>query len=257
MKIFVTGFQRSGTTLLKDLIQKHPDVKVMFHETGLLKYKRERLYKAKKLPNRTTKSERKLNKKLKRKIRVNINFDMSVDSWGEKIPYMDYMISKGGYRTSIYHYCTKWNKYFQPDARILHIIRHPMDMGISTKNIGYTRTIRKPIRDLKRTFPRVMRQFKGLKNIKHIKYEDLLFEPEKVLKEIFDFCDLDSSPETIDVVLKSDIHSFGFINKERAFNYKNEDYKMKDYSLRKVITLMNTIKGVKYEWKDEEDDQSS
>jgi len=255
MKIFVTGFQRSGTTLLRDLIEKHPDVKIMFHETGLLKNSKKRICKSKVLPQRTTRSERSKNKKLKRKIKVNIGFDMRNDNWGEKIPYYHYKIRKG-VNINVINYCNRWNDYFLPDARILHIVRHPMDMAISTLNIGYVNKVLKPIRILKKSFPAFMYHSKRIKNIKHIKYEQLICHPRETLRNIFKFCNLDCSDEILDQVLESDIHNFGFINKDRAFNYKNTNVELKKFSLKKIVNLMNEIPGPKYEWKDEDDDKS-
>lgn len=247
MKIFVTGFQRTGTTLLKDLIAKHPNVKMMWHETGILKNSKKNLYTAKYLPYKTTRSERRNTPGLPKGHKCKVDFNLRKSNWGEKIPYRNYIIKKGMH-IPIIAYCQKWNDYFLPDARILHIVRHPIDVGLSTKKIGYTRGIAKPIKEYKNVGPRVIKELKIFDNFMHVKYEDLVIRPVKTLKQIFRFCNLDDSDEAIKVVLHSDVHAFGFVNKKRAFNYKRTQVNIERLQLDAFIRFLNkNIKGVKYE----------
>jgi hypothetical protein len=121
-------------------------------------------------------------------------------------------------------------------------------MGFSTKKIGYTKGILRPINEFKRIGPRVIKDFKRFDNLMHIKYEDLVINPEKVLKRIFKFCNLDYSDQTIKEVIYSDVHSFGYINKDRAFNYKKRKVDIQRLQLNEIIDFLNEhTKGIKYD----------
>jgi len=240
MKIFVTGFQRSGTTLMKELIQRHPDVEKMWHETGLLKRSKKDLYRTKILTDKTTRKEREEDKTLGRTRKINIDFSLRNSNWGEKIPYRNYIIKKGVH-ISITEYCRRWNSYFLPDACIINIIRHPIDMGLSTKKIGYTKGIVKPINEFKNIGPKVINELREIPNILHVKYEDLLLKPMRTLRKIFRFCKLDASDKTIRKVI-----SGNYINSSRAFTYKKQKVNIERLQLNKLIKFLNQIEGVKY-----------
>jgi hypothetical protein len=242
MKIFVTGFQRSGTTLLRDLISKHPDVQHMFHETGHLAKGLKTLYASKVLNDKVPKEN---NKGLKSS-KVKINFDLRNDSWGEKIPYYTLMVKKGRYNKSLIQYIDDWNKFFYPDSAIIHIIRHPYDIGISTKNRGYSSSITKPIKMYSKIVPIFMSRMKDVPNVFHLKYEDLLYFSEAVLQDIFDFCKLKSDYKTIEHVINSPgIYRFDKINRSRAFNFVNSETKTK-IDLKGVLKVVNKIGRLKY-----------
>lgn len=92
MKILLTGFQRSGTALLKHVIRNHPDVKKIFHENCLLN---------KGLPY----------------IESICNFDINKETWGEKLPWFEIKPIKK-YNGTIFQYCEDWIELF-PDSKII------------------------------------------------------------------------------------------------------------------------------------------
>lgn len=108
MKILVVGFQRSGTTLLRNVMENHPDVQKMFHEKFLLKYK---------------------NGQIKNML---AGLGNPEGTWGEKVPYYTRRIRRG-VGMHVEEYCRRWFKMFKAEARVLHIVRHPLDVGLSSK----------------------------------------------------------------------------------------------------------------------------
>ncbi len=123
-----------------------------------------------------------------------------------------------------------WLKIF-PQAKILHIYRNPLDVAESLRKrefeldktfkmnfskrikeyllkgkVGYVSSVR--VRDIKEAVylwkQYVEKAFsieKKTEKLLHIKYEDLLIEPKKLLKEIFDFCELFYKEEDLNKLL--------------------------------------------------------
>jgi len=250
MKIFITGFQRSGTSLLRHLFELHPEVKKMWHETGMLKHGKNALYTAKVLHDPIPLNKKNRKGKLLTSSQFTVNFSLKDETWGEKIPYKSTTIKKG-YGGTLISYCKLWNLYFGKEARIVHIIRHPLDVANSTKKIGYSRSIITPIIQYKKIVPIIVNELKTFSNVIHVKYEDLLLNPKKTLNRLFKFCNLGYSDETVDKIINSDnIYWFGKIDKSRAFNYKKKikEINIKRHKLNEIIPFLNKeIKGIKYD----------
>ena len=223
MKIFITGLQRSGTTLLRDIISKHPDVKHMFHEQGILRYSLQELYSSSELLDFFPTAEKGKDGPLTQSM-VEIDFRLQEDNWGEKIPYYQLDINKNEFKTSIIEYCSRWKRYFENESRIVHIVRHPFDVATSNKNSGYTPNFLIPFRTWASNVPQVLDSLNsGNMDVFTVKYEDILCDPARFLDQIFSYCSLDSSPELVQELIKGgEIYKFDKIEKERAFNYKSK-----------------------------------
>jgi len=223
MKILVIGFQRSGTTLLRRLIQIHPEVKRISHEKFyLIKYG--------------------TNKEAIRRHFKKIDIDKDV--WGEKVPFY------GNIRNNIsaVKYCNMWNELFYPESRIIHIVRHPIDVGFSCvrkyKNI---KTIEAPIlkyqKCMLRTVPKIVR----IHGLVSIKYEDLITDPGVLLPKIYHHCGLDPEFDFHKGMQRMPNKRYQQFSPERAFAYKKEKFKLK-YDISDVINLINQrVSGVRYE----------
>jgi hypothetical protein len=101
-----------------------------------------------------------------------------------------------------------------PDCRIMHITRDPRALAMSKSNdpTGTAVRISKHprlawlIRKIMvlfvineyRKFARFHRQFEGVKNYRLFRYEDLLAEPEKVLREACDFVGCEFTPDMLE-----------------------------------------------------------
>ena len=134
MKILIIGFQRSGTTLLRRMLHGHPEVRRMFHEEFLLKkcQSKDSLY----------------------KYLINHKISPDKDTWGEKVPFYPSVR-----KISVLKYCDIWNDYFGEDARILHIIRHPIDVAFSIDKMYRNQSFNTALRVYKKLCQRLFRNY--------------------------------------------------------------------------------------------------
>jgi hypothetical protein len=154
-------------------------------------------------------------------------------------------------------YCRKWNKYFGEEARIIQIVRHPYDVWnsmIRKKHLrrGIERTIIKDMKLYFDFFPEYIELMKKFPNCLSIKYEELVLDPMKVIKELYDFCNLDSS--SIQHEKMKDGRVFCYKNKgyavevdDRVKKYADEFFSVMDKNINDTIRVLNKIPGPKYE----------
>jgi len=185
IKILIIGFQRSGTTLLRRILQYHPNIIKCFHERWVLN--NPKLYD---------------------------NLDKY--NWGEKIPWY-------GSSTKIIDYSNKWLKLFKNEARIIHIIRNSKDVAIS--NFKFKTLNKKSTKNkCEMSVSKLQKEFINNKYYKEISFEDLVTDPFKITTEIFKFCQLDNSEKTINEVIspgKDKWRYFNSIESSRALAHKN------------------------------------
>ncbi|MGD2072092.1 MAG: sulfotransferase [Candidatus Thorarchaeota archaeon] len=206
MKILLIGFQRSGTTLLRRLMELHPDVKCMLHETRLLKRKN--------LQNIEAISRFVKNFKSKGYYWYK-GEDPVTETWGEKVPWY-------GNGRSIFSYTTKWLKMFGDEAKIVHIVRHPVDVALSNVRLRWAPNIKAVVREYAKSVPKTVRMFDNQRCLV-ITFEDLLLNSVDILKEVFEFCGVSTSDKIINKIIsakKDKLRYFNGINKDRAFAYK-------------------------------------
>ncbi len=123
-----------------------------------------------------------------------------------------------------------WRHLF-PEARIIHIYRHGVDVAASLR----TRELHSRVHALSRyASPRcrtlsgafslwrryVEKAFSlqpsgGQKAIFHVRYEDLLSDPEPILKRLLDFCGLQPHPNDLRKAVKS-------VDGRRAFAFRQD-----------------------------------
>lgn len=187
-KIFITGFQHSGTTLLHQLIKAHPKVGWIENEENYIEFDKGKDWILKMASKRVS--------------------DMKEYAWGEKIPWID---DNG---TRIINLMKLWCKYFKTKTRIIHILRHPIDTSnsISPKLWDQLDYILKSL-------PNVIDYLNENKRASTILYEDLLLFPEKSLTNIFNFLDLEVNDKIIKNIINTDL-KFGKINSERAYAHR-------------------------------------
>jgi len=222
MKILVIGFQRSGTTLLRRMIQAHPDVRKIFHETFFVS---------------------KL--KTKKNMEDTISFDIDALNWGEKIPYY----SKVRRDMTATEYCNRWFRLFGKEARVVHIIRHPIDVALSTqKKIGL-KDINRPLSFYRKSVRKTTEEITGRKYVLNVKYEELLQYPQEVMERIFEFCGLRTDVNIESRMTRTKKAKYKKIDPSRAFVYLKRTLPMITIDLAKDMTIINKLtQGPKYKW---------
>ena len=217
MKILVVGFPRSGTSLTHRIFAKHPEVKGMLFEKWALK-------------QGATKKE------------LIGKYPMFRNTCGEKTIWEKRVTGKiGKTNENIIDYCLKWNDWFKDEARIIQIVRHPFD-SLNSLVISKKRFPRGP--SFKTVYPEYLnnasRFIDGIKSIPNcmtIKYEDLISNPEPMIKKMYKHCNIDENHKHQEKMKTG-----------RIFNYKEKDFLFKyDDRLKNIIDTFNKIKGVKYE----------
>lgn len=91
-------------------------------------------------------------------------------------------------------------KSFFPDAKFIHIIKNPYSNLVSIRRFksrfGFP-SLYKALALLKDNYGNLHNNIRTIKDYKVVKYEELVKEPEKVMRDLCDFCDLDYSDNNI------------------------------------------------------------
>lgn len=232
-KILIVGFQRSGTTLVRRLLVQHPKIQGMLHETSILL-------------NRSFSDVENL---LRHTYKIDIN-----KTWGEKVPYSKYYKygpkKDGG---SFMNYCTSWNKFFGEDARILHIVRHPYDVIISSW-WTFGAEMSKIASYYSHSTKKILLKLSNFENVLTFKFEEFISDPVFYLDSILRFCNLDNNPNIINSIANSGedkLRYYDKIEKSKIFSYKK--YPIVNFNLgsdlRGVMNRINSkLGGMEYEF---------
>lgn len=222
MKILLVGFQRSGTTLLRRILQAHPEIHRVFHEAFIL------------IKNKTR------NQVLQFAQKHGIN-NPTKETWGEKVPYYP-----GAKKYNIIRYCERWNKYFGEDSRIIHIVRHPYDIANSVvKKYKNITNVNQPLKIYEKIMCRSIPEIDDIKNSIIVKYEDLLLNPQETVFKIYSICGVNPTVNFEANLKQIKNKKYRMIDPSRAFAYKDSLFST-DIEVEHIIDMLNKIEGVKY-----------
>ena len=185
-KILIIGYQRGGTTILRRMINSHPSVHLMSHETWLLSQgngKPEAL--------------------------------LGGEPCGEKIVYLGRNVQ------AVKDYVSQWRSLFREQAVVIHIVRHPLDCAISTMKLGWTKSMDHSLQDSRQATKVAL----GWKTDFTFKFEDLVLDPYSTLKELFSCCELEYSDGIVDNILAfglTALEGSDGLKPEKAFLHRTE-----------------------------------
>jgi hypothetical protein len=189
-KIYIIGFRHSGTTLLMSLINFHPHVDRIYFEKNIINV----------APNKEW---------MKNYLRGRFE-----KSWGDKVPW--YEIDG----KTVIERCRKWLDYFRPHSRIIHIVRHPIDVAISNNSgsLFPQELMKVHLNKYTESVPQVIDFINSTKYGINVLFEDLVLNTNETLDNIYQFCNLKSNTKVIESVKSRIIDG---IKEWKAFNYKN------------------------------------
>lgn len=196
-KILITGYKHSGTTMLMGLLRNHPQVGWIEMEEGYIEYDKPREWVLQMARKRVA--------------------NLKEQAWGEKIPWGNRESDKDAKRSIAF--TKKWLKYFGKQSRVLHILRHPIDVASSGRPDGNPGE--DTLKQIINTVPKYIEYINNSFYCATILYEDLLLDPKEHLNNIFKFCGLMTSEKILNRTLNGPL-KFGKINPERAFAFKKK-----------------------------------
>jgi len=212
VKLLITGYRHSGTSMLMSLLRAHPQVGWIEFEESYIEYDKPKewilMLAKKRVPN------------------------LSENVWGEKIPW-GRQDDKDAKR--VIAFSKKWLKFFGKNARILHILRHPFDVASSGTPDDYREddTIKNILNDI----PLYVDFINKYSRCSTIVYEELVSKPEIYLSKIFHFLDINVTDKIISRVINTEL-KFGKINADRAYAHKKA-------GIDSGIDYDEIIKGIK------------
>lgn len=214
--LFIVGMPRSGTKLLRELLNMHPSIGIPEIETNFLptwKKKWENYgdlsdpKNFNKFYNSTIKNSYFMYKKdnnelIKENIWYNNCYNFNVQGIFEALIRHDTKIEFGsnkiwGDKSPLYLQHLNLLKRLFPNSKIIHIIRDVRDYCLSIKNAWGKNMIRAAQRwsnDIQYA-QKIGNEYPG--EYIEIKYEELVMEPIKILKKICDFIDIEFTERMI------------------------------------------------------------
>ena len=232
MKALIIGWPRSGTSLTLRIFKGHPQVEQTFFETKLLR----------KQPIK------------KRLVNLYKPFGKGRNC-AEKIIYEG---PKFGSKTkdTPQMYAERWNTFFGNEAKIIQIIRHPKDVWNSLLLKLYIKRhwehlILIKLEQYFDSFVTTLNDIEQHENCLTIKYEDLILNSNKMINNIYKFCELEAFDYSEKMKIKK-----AFLHKEigmridtdeRLVKYRKKFNKIFYDRLPEMIDKLNQFPGVKYE----------
>ena len=201
INFFIIGMPRSGTKLLRELLNNHPSVFIPDAETLFIPHLLEKYGQRKLTPREIKEVLDEIEKSLFFYFfsqHRNLNFQLFdpeevtiVELLNNFFVFFTNQISPDatllGDKSPNYIEKMELLLEFFPDVKFIHIVRDPRDFALSSRNAWNKNIFRAAFR-----WSQALNKIQKLSNkqklsLVEVKYEDLLLQPEKTLKEICSF----------------------------------------------------------------------
>lgn len=179
---FITGYERSGTTMLRRLVSMHPelDYEIIHERRKLLMNSSSAKDAIKNMTYDATQAGKKTGS------------IMSVLS-GQKIPYINYNQAASS--------VDKFVSLF-PNAFILHIVRNPIS-AINSQVKTFNRNPNKCVNNYFNSVPNTKKMLEKRANVRTVLYEDVVSDPLNSVKSIYEWMGKPVNESYIDKVIST------------------------------------------------------
>jgi hypothetical protein len=191
--LFVGGLHRSGTTVLADLIARHPEASGL-QDTGVPEDEGQHLqdvYPASQLLGGPGRFARDPFAHLTESspLATAANGRRILDAWA---PYWDLSRRLLVEKTPANLIMGRFLQQLYPDACFLFIVRHPVVVSLATRKWRPRTTFDRLLEHWFAAHDTMRDDVRHLRRVRVVKYEDLVSQPDTVLKGVADFLGLDS-----------------------------------------------------------------
>jgi hypothetical protein len=217
IKILITGFFHSGTTLTMRLIQAHPQVARIFDEESYIEFDKPKEWMMKITSHRIP--------------------NIKKYAWGEKIPWGTR--PSDVYANRVIEFSKKWLNYFGDDARIINVLRNPVDTVLSGAiHSDIKEEVKKALQFLLTAVPIYIQFINSDPRCSTVLYEELVTNSEETLEKICAFLKLKFDKKIYKTIIGTQL-KFGKINASRAYANKDKSF----YSSVEYEELIRSLKN--------------
>ncbi len=232
-QILVTGMHRSGTTLIMDLMSRHPAVATKFNEAVLLSQKTGGLVEGTVVDHRLIQSQGVLKRaKNEEAVEVNSEVNLKTATYVSKMSYPGPIILQEWQgRTDRYVRC--WLSELGESARVIHVVRHPFSVFASMRErwagdpIHHANYGPLSLDTVCRDWVAAVEAVLGITDLDPrcttVVYERFVEEPERHLAGLYELCGLHRPDVEARAALAQDIVFFGKVSSERKSRHRREE----------------------------------
>lgn len=207
VKLLITGFKHSGTTMMMQLLNAHPQVARIENEKGFIQYDHSKQW-------------------IRSMASINCP-DPKKYVCGDKLPWEtrpeDFKAERA------INFSNKWLKVFGNDARIICMLRHPLDTSLSRYPFQSNDSLKKDEKMYEyftKSVPIYLSWLNSKDKCAIVVYEELLKNPIIFLQRIFKFLKIQNNRKIINKILEKwpidESRAYSFIRKGIYDSYDYE-----------------------------------
>jgi hypothetical protein len=229
-QVLVTGMHRSGTTITFDLLRRHPEVAFAVNEGVVLDRESGKLIDGDFPTNAIEEGTTVPGARPGTGGVIKRPEDPGLQTWLAKMSFPGPIILQQ-WCDSSQRYIRCWLENFGPRARLIHVVRHPFAVfdsvrrrwagdPIHLQNYGPI-SLDGVCRDWALSVAMADKLCQQDSRCMTVLYEDLVFDPQAKLMEMFGHCGMPNQLEVVQPILGQELVYFGKVDSSRATAYKH------------------------------------